>query len=234
VVEETRGRVPVYAGTGAVTTRENVALARMAEKAGADALSVITPYFISPNQKELIEFYTAVAESVSIPVLLYNNPGRTGVKINVETVVKLAEVPNIIGIKDSSGDLELASEYIRATGEGFYVLMGRDTLIHGALLYGAAGSIAASANVKPSLVAEIYDAFVAGDLKRSLAAQYALAPLRIGFALGTFPGVIKEAMNLIGMEVGRSRSPVGSLAPDKLKQLNDILVGMGMKTNYKG
>ena len=235
VIDETRGRVPVYAGTGAVTTREAIRLTQIAEEVGVDAVSVLTPFFLSLNQDELVDFYTEVAEATSLPVILYNNPGRTGINISVETVVKLArDVDNIIGIKDSSGDLQLSAEYIRCTGDDFYVLMGRDTLIYGGLLYGAAGSIAASANVKPSVLVEIYDAFMEGDLKRSLEAQRALAPLRIAFGLGTFPNVVKEAVNMIGIDVGRCRGPVGLLAPDKRKQLNDVLVGMGMKTNFRG
>ena len=234
VVDEAGGRVPVYAGTGAITTREAVKLSQIAEKAGADALSVITPFFITPNPTEMIEFYTAVAEATSLPVLLYNNPGRTGVNLGVATVAKLSEVKNIIGIKDSSGDMQLAAEYIRCTGDDFHVLMGRDTLIYGGLLYGAKGSIAASANVKPSLVVDIYEAFIKGDLKASLEAQRALAPLRLAFELGTFPAVIKEALTLIGIDAGQCRHPVGPMSPDKLKQLNDVLVGMGMETNYKG
>lgn len=235
VIDETRGRVPVYAGTGAVTTREAIQLTQMAEEVGADAVSVLTPFFLSLNQDELVDFYTEIADSTSLPVILYNNPGRTGINISVETVVKLArDVDNIISIKDSSGDLQLSAEYIRRTGDDFHVLMGRDTLIYGGLLYGAAGSIAASANVKPSLLVEIYDAFMEGDLKRSLEAQRALAPLRIAFGLGTFPSVVKEAVNMIGIDVGHCRAPVGLLTPDKLKQLNDVLVGMGMKTNFRG
>jgi len=234
VVDETRGRVPVYAGTGAVTTREAVMLTQMAEEVGVDAVSVITPFFVTPNPNELIAFYTDIAKSTGLPVLLYNNPGRTKVNISADMVVKVAEVDNIVGIKDSSGDLTLTAEYIRRTGDDFHVLMGRDTLIYGALLYGAAGSIAASANVKPALLVEIYDAFVAGDLERSLAAQYALAPLRIAFDLGTFPSVIKEALNLIGIDAGRCRAPVGPLTVDKRKELNDVLVAMGLETRYKG
>jgi 4-hydroxy-tetrahydrodipicolinate synthase len=234
VIDETRGRVPVYAGTGAVTTREAIRLTQIAEEVGVDAVSVLTPFFLSLSQDELVDFYTEVAEATSLPVILYNNPGRTGINISVETVVRLArDVDNIIGIKDSSGDLQLSAEYIRCTGDDFYVLMGRDTLIYGGLLYGAAGSIAASANVKPSVLVEIYDAFMEGDLKRSLEAQRALAPLRIAFGLGTFPNVVKEAVNMIGIDVGRCRGPVGLLAPDKRKQLNDVLVGMGMKTNFR-
>jgi 4-hydroxy-tetrahydrodipicolinate synthase len=228
VVDQARGRVPVYAGTAAVTTREAIALARAAEKAGVDAVSVLTPYFISPNDSELFDHYRAVAGATSLPVILYSNPARTGVKLSVSLVARLAEVPNIVGIKDSTGDLELAAEYIRMAPEKFSVLMGRDTLIYAGLLYGAQGAIAATANVKPRLVADIYDKFVAGDLEGALAAQRALAPLRLAFSWGTFPVVIKEALDLMGMEGGPGRAPVGPLSADQRQKLRGVLHDMGV------
>jgi len=228
VVAEARGRVPVYAGTAAVTTREAIALTRLAEKAGADAVSVLTPYFISPNDNELFDHYKAIAESTTLPVLLYGNPARTGVRLSTSLVARLAEVPNIVGIKDSTGDLELAAEYIRTAPEKFSVLMGRDTLIYAGLLYGAKGAIAATANVKPRLVADIYDKFLAGDLEGARRAQRALAPLRLAFSWGTFPVVIKEALDLMGMEGGPSRSPVGPLTGEQRERLKGVLVDMGV------
>jgi 4-hydroxy-tetrahydrodipicolinate synthase len=228
VVEETRGRVPVYAGTAAVTTREAVALTRLAEKAGVDAVSVLTPYFISPSDGQLIDHYKAIADSTRLPLLLYTNPARTGVKLSVGLVAKLAEVPNIVGIKDSSGDLELAAEYIRAAPEKFSVLMGRDTLIYAGLLYGARGAIAATANVKPRLVADIYDKFLAGDYDGARRAQQALAPLRLAFSWGTFPVVIKEALDLMGMEGGPGRAPVGPLSAEQRERLKGVLQDMGV------
>ena len=228
VVAEARGRVPVYAGTAAVTTREAIALTRLAEKAGADAVSVLTPYFISPNDNELFDHYKAIAESTTLPVLLYGNPARTGVRLSTSLVARLAEVPNIVGIKDSTGDLELAAEYIRTAPEKFSVLMGRDTLIYAGLLYGAKGAIAATANVKPRLVADIYDKFLAGDLEGARRAQRALAPLRLAFSWGTFPVVIKEALDLMGMEGGPSRAPVGPLTGEQRERLKGVLVDMGV------
>lgn len=228
VVEETAGRVPVYAGSAAVTTREAIALTRRAERAGVDAVSVLTPYFISPNDQQLFDHYRAIAESTSLPVLLYTNPARTGVRLSVDLVGRLARVENIVGIKDSSGDLELTAEYIRAAPPAFSVLMGRDTLIYAALTYGAKGAIAATANVKPSLVAQIYDRFVAGDLAGALEAQRALAPLRLAFSWGTFPVVIKEALDLMGMEAGPGRAPVGPLAPEQRERLRGVLREMGL------
>jgi len=228
-VDQTRGRVPVYAGTGAITTREVIQLTRLAEEAQVDAVSVLTPMFINPSQKELIEHYTAIASATSLPVLLYNNPPKTGVNLAAATVAQLAEVPNIVGIKDSSGDFTLTGEYIRLTrGKDFHVLLGRDTLIHAGLCYGALGSIAACANVAPRLVADIYDKYVAGDVQGSLEAQFKLAPLRIAFNLGTFPAVIKESLELLGIDAGACMAPVGSMREEERRQLKKILADMGL------
>jgi len=228
VIEETRGRVPVYAGTGAITTREAIALTKMAESAGVSAVSVITPFFIRPSDAELLEFYTAIARSTKLPILLYNNPARTGVSISSDFVVRASKVENIIGIKDSSGDLTLTAEYIRRAGDGFSVLAGRDTLIYGTLCYGGKGAIAATANVAPKVVVEIYEAFMTGDMKRSLDAQFRLAPLRLAFDLGTFPVVIKEALTLIGIDAGVGVPPVGGMKPEAKEELKGILKNMGL------
>ena len=226
VVEETRGQVPVYAGTGAVTTREAVALTKMAEGVGATAVSVITPYFIHPNDGELMEFYTTIAKSTRLPILLYNNPQRTGVNMTPDFIVRASRVENIVGIKDSSGDMTFMAECIRRTEGKFSVLSGRDTLIYGVLCYGGKGGIAACANIAPKLMVEIYEAFMAADLKRSLEAQFRLAPLRLAFALGTFPVVIKEALTLIGIDAGPGIAPVGGMKPEAKAELKGILQQM--------
>jgi len=228
VVEETKGRVPVYAGTGAVTTREAVALTKMAEEAGVSAVSILTPFFIRPNEEELFEHYSAISKATRLPVLLYNNPQRTGVNISAEFVARASKIENIVGIKDSSGDLTLTSEYIRRTSDKFSVLAGRDTLIYGTLCYGGKGAIAATANVAPRVVVEIYEAFQAGDWKRSLEAQFRLAPLRLAFDLGTFPVVIKEALKLLGIDAGVGIPPVGGISAKAKLELKEILKSMGL------
>lgn len=228
VVDETGGRVPVYAGTAGITTREAIALTRDAEAIGVDAVSILTPFFLSPSEEELYEHYRAIAEATRLPIVLYSNPGRTGVNISPALLGRLAEIENIVGIKDSSGDLQLTAQYLRVAPADFSVLMGRDTLILAGLVYGAKGSIAATANVKPDLVVSIYERFVAGDMEAARAAQEALAPLRLAFSWGTFPVVIKEALDLMGMEAGPARAPVGPMSEAKRAQLREVLVGMGV------
>ncbi|HID64548.1 MAG TPA: 4-hydroxy-tetrahydrodipicolinate synthase [Anaerolineae bacterium] len=227
VVDEARGRVPVYAGTGAITTRETIALSRMAEELRADAVLVITPYFISPSNAELYNHYLAVANATHLPIILYTNPARTGVNLDVDLVAKLSKADNIVGIKDSSGDLSQTMEYIRRCGDDFSVLAGRDTLIYATLQCGGTGAISATANVVPGLVVEIYEAFMAGDFEKSLTAQYRLAPLRQAFSMGTFPVVVKEALALMGMCSARAIAPVGPLAEDKRQKLKGILKELG-------
>jgi 4-hydroxy-tetrahydrodipicolinate synthase len=229
-VEQAAKRVPVYAGTGAVTTREAVELTRMAEGIGVDAVSVITPYFLSPSQEELYEYYKIIANSTSLPILLYNNPGKTGgVSISVGLAERLSQIENIVGIKDSSGDMTLTGEYIRKTRDkGFSVLAGRDTLILSTLLYGGSGAISATANVAPKIAVDIYEHFVKGDIEKAREAQFALAPLRVAFELGTFPVVIKEALKIIGIDAGPAKSPVKDLSDAKRQELKEILKGMGL------
>ena len=228
-VEHVRGRAPVYAGTGAETTREAVRLTRMAEKEGADGVSVITPYFISPNQQEIADHYRRIAESTKLPVILYNNPGTCGgVKIEVDTVARLAEVPNIVAIKDSSGDLQNTNEMIRAVPDRFSVLMGRDTLIFPALMFGAKGAVPATGNIAPKLLVEIYETFMKGDIAASKAAQLKLNPVRMSLTLGTAPGGVKAALQLLGLPIGPCRSPVAPLPADKLQKMRAALEAGGL------
>src|ERR1041385_8911912 len=189
----------------------------MSEREGADGVSIITPYFVSPTQKEIADHYRRIAESTSLPVVLYNNPSTCGgVKIDVDTVVKLAEVHNILGIKDSSGDLQNTNEMIRAVPERFSVMMGRDTLIFPALMFGARGAVPATGNIAPALLVKIYETFRKGDIEGSKAAQLQLNPLRLALGLCTAPGAVKAALNLLGMNVGPCRSPVAGLAAEKV------------------
>jgi len=229
VMDQTKGRVPIYAGTNGITTRETVALTQMAEECKVDCVSILTPMFIKPNQKELIQHYKTVAENTSLPIVIYNNPPKTGVNVEASTVATLADVPNIVGAKESSGDMTLVGEYIRLTQDkDFSVLVGRDTMIYSSLVYGATGAIASCANVAPRLCADIYDKYQAGDLAGALKAQYQLAPLRIAFKYGTFPAVIKESLTMLGIDAGPCMQPCGPLTDAERAGLKSVLIEMGL------
>jgi len=223
VVEQCTGRVPVIAGTGAISTREVLTLNRIAAQSGVDAACVISPFFIKPNQEELYRHYVRIADASTLPVYLYNNPGRTSVTLGAPLVARLAQHPNIVGIKDSSGDLTQTMDIIRQTDPSFQVLMGRDSLILAGLSCGACGAVAATANVVPELVLEIYRSYRSGEAERARVAQDRLLPLRLAFGLATFPVVIKNALEMIGVGAGPARGPVGSMSEADRKSLRYIL-----------
>jgi len=229
-VAHVNGRLPVYAGTGAETTREVIRLTNMAEREGVRGVSVITPYFIKPTQAELHDHFLRVAESTRLSVVLYNNPATCGgLSIEPETVARLAEVPNIIGIKDSSGDLQNTIEIIRQTPRNkFSVLNGRDTLILAALNAGAQGAIPASCNIAPVLCVGIYNSFVTGDSVAANEFQSRLHPLRMAMSLGTGNGAIKEVLTLLGQSCGPNRSPISALSTEKKAKLRAILDKAGL------
>jgi 4-hydroxy-tetrahydrodipicolinate synthase len=224
-------RVPVFAGTGAESTREVLRLTKMAEREGADGVSVITPYFISPSQQEIFDHYRRVAESTSLPVILYNNPSTCGgLKIDVDTVARLAQTTNIRGIKDSSGDLQNTNEYVRVVPLHFSVMQGRDTLIYPSLVFGARGAVPASANVAPTLCVEIFEAFQRGDHAAALAAQLRLNPIRLSLNLGTAPGGVKAGLDLLGMSIGPSRSPIAPLSAERREKMRLALEQAGLRS----
>ena len=227
-VEIVAGRTPVCIGTCENTTSEMIDLTGNAKDAGADFVSILTPYFVTPDEEELFDHFAAVAEAVDIGIILYSNPPRTHVPMPTPLVARLAEAhPNIIGIKDSSGDLTQTMDYIAACPEDFCVLCGRDSIIFSALLNGADGAISACADVVPELVVGIYESFLQGDLTRARELQFKLLPFRNAFSLGTFPSVIKAAMNLCGLPAGPTRKPIAPLKAQKLRVLKDVLANMG-------
>jgi 4-hydroxy-tetrahydrodipicolinate synthase len=228
-VQHVAGRVPVYAGTGAESTREVLRLTRIAEREQVAGVSIITPYFIKPTQGELIDHYRRIAESTPLPVILYNNPATcAGLNIDPPTVAKLTELPNIVGMKDSSGDMQNTLETIRMAPERFSVLMGRDTLILAGLTFGVRGAIPASSNIAPELCVGIYESFMKGDRTSAADFQRRLTPVRMALALGTGNGVVKEAMAVLGRPAGPSRSPIGPLSEEKRQKLKVVLAEAGL------
>lgn len=222
VIDQANHRVPVYVGAGACGTQETIKLAQRMEAVGADALSVISPYFIAPTQQELAEHYRKVAEAVNIPIIMYNIPKNTGINIEPETVKSLIGVKNIAGIKDSSGNMENMQGYIDAgAGTDFVVLVGSDSKILPALKIGAAGAIAGTSNVIAQLDVSIYENYLKGNMEAAEQAQKDIDVLRGVLKLGTVPSVMKRAVTLLGIDVGNARYPVSKLpaeADEKIKE----------------
>lgn len=225
------GRMDIYAGANDITTEGTAKIARAVEEVGGiDALSVLTPMFVSQTQDELYAHYRSVAESTSLPIIMYNNKPKTNVTIAPETVARLAhDCENIVAVKDSTGDMTNSEEYLRLTEDvrgRFNVLLGRDTLIFAGLMYGASGAIASCANVAPRLCADIYDKWEDGDYEGARRAQFTLAPLRIACNMGTFPQTIKEALVMEGLPVGKCLDPIQELTAQQKQKLHDVLTGM--------
>lgn len=207
-VEAVDGRVPVYAGTGCVTTKETVELSKAVEAlGGVDCLSVISPYFTAITQDDLYRHYSAVAKAVNLPILLYNIPARTGNNIAFTTVKKLAEFDNIIGIKDSSGNFDNTLKYIENTDPRLHVLAGSDSLILWTLKAGGSGAISGCSNVFPELMVSIYELFNKGDFEAANEAQKKIRPFRNVMQMGNPNSVVKRAAQLLGYEVGPARAP---------------------------
>ena len=226
-IDQVKGRVPVYAGTGCISTRDTIYMSRRAQELGADVLSIITPSFAAASQKELYDHYCEVAKHVDLPIVLYSIPPRTGNKLLPETVAKLARDVDVIqGAKDSSGDLENLKAYIRLTqdvGKPFSVLAGNDGAILTCLKEGGAGGIAGRANLYPKSLASIYNSFVAGDIAQAEKLQDAVATLQRVFRFGNPNTVIKKAVAMLGYPVGDCRRPFNYLCDEGIAELQAVL-----------
>ena len=210
IIDQTAGRVPVYFGIGAISTKKCCRLAKMARKYGAAGISILQPMFLKPTEKELFLHFKTIADCVpGLPVLLYNNPGRVGYTMSGSLVERLAhEVENIVGMKDTSGDITLTAEFIRRTRDvGFKVFGGKDTLLYASLCHGAVGGVCTAANFMPELITDVYNKFAAGDLQGSLEAQFKLNPVRLAMDPASFPVAAKDMAALRGRDVGAPYRP---------------------------
>ena len=210
IVDQAAGRVPVYFGIGAINTKKCVRLAKMAVKNGAKGVSILQPMFLKPNFNELFLHFKTIAEAVpETPVLLYNNPGRVGYTLGADLVEKLAhEVDNIVGMKDTSGDITQTEEFIRRNRDvGFKVFGGKDTLLYASLCIGAVGGVCTAGNFMPELIVDIYNKYVAGDIKGALEAQYKLNPVRLAMDVASFPVAAKDMAAMRGRDVGSPYLP---------------------------
>lgn len=226
ILEEVAGRVPVFFGIGEIRTRNCIRLAKRAQEYDIAGISILQPMFIKPTEEALFNHFKKIAESVSTtPVLLYNNPGRAGYTMSADLVERLAhEINNIVGMKDSSGDITQLSEFIRRNRDiDFKVLSGKDTIIYAGMSIGAVGSVCSTANMYPQLVSGIYDKFVAGNYKDALEDQFKLNPIRLSQDPCSFPAATKDMANLMGMDVGSSILPTEATKGKNLENMKAIM-----------
>ena len=234
VVDEAKGRVPVYGGTGCISTKETIELSLKAKEIGVDVLSIITPSFAAASQDELYEHYKEVAKAVDLPIVLYNIPARTGNALAPATVEKLSKIPNIVGVKDSSGNFDNMLQYIEKTRyrKDFAVLSGNDSLILWCLLAVGRGGIAGCDNVFPSTMASIYDTFIAGNLDKAREIQDSIRSFRDCFKFGNPNTIVKTAVSLLGYPVGKCRKPFCQVPEAGIEAIKKVLeenTAKGMK-----
>jgi len=216
--------VPVVAGTGSNNTTEALELTKYAQDAGADAVLLITPYYNKPNDSGMLKHFMTIAESVDIPIIIYNVPSRTGINLKPELTAKLAKVSNIVGIKEASGSLDQITRIFELTkGEDFAVLSGDDGLTLPILSIGGTGVISVVANVAPKLVVSMIEAFRNGDREKARELHLTLAPLIRAMFLETNPIPVKKAVELIGLPAGNLRLPLAPISPDNEKKLKIAL-----------
>jgi len=222
---QVKGRVPVYAGTGCISTQETIRQSQEAKALGADVISLITPSFAQASQEELYQHYKTIADAIDAPILLYNIPARTGNALEPATVRRLSKIKNIVGIKDSSGNWDNLKAYleIRKERPDFAIFSGNDSLILDALIEGGQGAVAGCANVYPAVMASIYDLYKINKLEEARAAQNSIASFRAVFKYGNPNTIVKKAVAILGYPVGPCKAPFNGLSEEGLRSLKAVL-----------
>lgn len=223
VVEQTRKRVPVIAGTGANATKEAIELSRAAKDAGADGMLQVTPYYNKPTQEGLYRHFKAILDDVSLPTIVYNVPGRTGCDLLPETVARLAELPNVVGIKEATGSALRASQVLARVGQRIAVLSGDDATAFPLLALGGRGVISVVSNVAPRDFSAMWDAAAAGDWATARALHFKLLPLSEGLFVESNPIPVKAALAMMGRIADELRPPLYPLAAAHRDRLHAIL-----------
>ncbi len=227
-VEAADGRVPVIAGTGSNSTREAISLTRHAKEAGADAALIVTPYYNKPTQDSLYHHYRAIHDEVDIPIIIYNIPGRCIVDMSVETMARLAELPNVVGVKDATQDLARPLRTRLAIGPDFCQLSGEDPTAVPFLAQGGHGCISVTANVAPKLCAEMHEAWQAGDLETVSRRNETLMPLHSALFAETSPGPVKYAASLMGLCSEECRPPLYPISDETKEKVRRAMAEVGL------
>lgn len=223
VVEVVNGRVPVIAGTGSNNTRASIELTKKAEEIGVDAVMIVAPYYNKPNQEGIYQHYKAIAESTSLPVMVYNIPGRSVVNISVETIVRLSEIPNIVAVKDASGNLDAMTEIIAKTRDDFMLYSGDDGLTLPVLAIGGKGVVSVASHIIGNEMKEMIEAFMSGDNKKAATIHQQLLPIMKALFAAPSPVPVKTALQLKGLDVGSVRLPLVPLTEQERLQLMHVL-----------
>jgi 4-hydroxy-tetrahydrodipicolinate synthase len=223
VVRITNGRVPIIAGTGSNSTDMAIKYTKMAQEVGADGSLQVAPYYNKPTQEGLYRHFAAIAESTKLPLVLYNIPGRTGVTISAETMARLAEIPNIVGVKDSTLSMNMISDVIRLCGEEFDVLSGDDPMTLPLVALGGRGVISVASNVAPGAVSDMVRAVLEGDWERGRELHYELLPLFRALFVETNPIPVKTAASLLGLCSDEMRLPLVPMEGENLRALQETL-----------
>jgi len=222
------GRVPVIAGTGSNSTEEAIALTRHAKEAGADAALVVTPYYNKPTQEGLYRHYKALNDAVDLPIIIYNIPGRCVIDMSVETMARLAKLPNIIGVKDATNDVARATRQKLAIGDDFVQLSGEDGTQIGFLAQGGSGCISVTANVAPKQMADFHKAWRNGDIVGAQALNERLMPLHVGLFCESSPGPVKYAASLLGKCAPDPRLPLCEISDASKKTVETAMRSAGL------
>jgi len=228
VIQQSAGRVPVFAGTGGITVRENLDIAKHAKDVGANAVVILTPYYVKVDDEELFQYFTAFASAVDMEVILYNNPARAGNNVSPALLERTVdENGNIIAIKDSSGDLVQFGEYKMRVGKKISLVSGKDELMLASLTMGGDGVVSAVSNVVPDLVSKILALFEKGDIKRAQEIQNRLSILKKSFNGAAYPAPILAALTLLGIDAGKPRLPVLPLKKEHTEKIRQALTSIG-------
>ena len=227
-VKAAKKRVPVIAGTGSNSTDEAVELSQFAEKAGADAVLVVTPYYNKPSQEGLYRHFKAVNDAIGIPIIIYNIPSRSVVDMSVQTMARCYELKNIAGVKDATANLARPSQTRAALGPDFCQLSGEDATALGFMAHGGAGCISVASNVAPRLCAEFQKACLTGDFKKALALQDRLTPLHEVLFVETNPGPIKYAVSRLGFGTAEMRLPMVGISDATRKAVDQVLLQLDL------
>ena len=227
-VEVAAGRVPVVAGTGSNNTEEAILLTRHAKECGADAALIVAPYYNKPTQEGLYQHYKAIHDAVEIPILIYNIPGRSIVDMSVDTMARLAELPNIVGVKDATADLARPSLTRNAIGSDFVQMSGEDATMIGFLAQGGHGCISVPANVAPRACADLHEAWQRGDIETAQRINERLMPLHKALFVESSPAGVKFAASLLGLCENRVRLPVVPVSADTETQVRAAMVHAGL------